>query len=82
MREALRTIFVVFKTHFDIGFTGLVEEVLGRPIRPLGNCRQDDRRPRTHPDPPSAIRDRHLEAPDLSLTNGQPNAKNGDDPKS
>ena len=28
MRPALRTIFVVFKTHFDIGFTGLVEEVL------------------------------------------------------
>lgn len=28
MRAALRTIFVVFKTHFDIGFTGLVDEVL------------------------------------------------------
>ncbi len=26
--RALRQIFVVFKTHFDIGFTGLVEEVL------------------------------------------------------
>ena len=28
MSPALRTVFVVFKTHFDIGFTGLVEEVL------------------------------------------------------
>ena len=28
MRKGLRRIFVVFKTHFDIGFTGLVSEVL------------------------------------------------------
>ena len=28
MSAALHTIFVVFKTHFDIGFTGLVEQVL------------------------------------------------------
>ncbi len=53
-RPRLRRIFVVFKTHLDVGFTGLVEEVLDGYAtvmvpRALDACRQSLQADRGHP---------------------------------
>jgi alpha-mannosidase len=54
MSRELRRIFVVFKSHLDVGFTGLIDEVLGSYShvmvpRALEACRQSEAADPAHP---------------------------------